>query len=265
MIYQSSETMTLTRNCLALATSSAVTQLGLLLSKITYPNGNFSVIDLATGQVTYISRYRKQPTHNRVNDNIKAYKVLPVYFINPDNPEKMELLYRHGKVHILTASLSAYHRYLFEEAYRRAIEQNDDYTKIRVHTHHIDGNRHNNIIYNLLPVTEREHINIHRALRKGASTYDSLVAGLGKSLVDSIFGKDYFNDGDCSTYTASIHGVPYVQHMLNQISEANLPTDTASLRVKCLNGKFDTIDIANLNIFEILSALYAKRAITILT
>lgn len=263
MIYQSSsETMTLTRNCLALATSSAVTPLNLLQSKITYPNGNISIIDLATGQVTFISRYRKQPTHNSVNDNPKAYKVTPVYFINPDGGES---LYRHGKVHILTVSLSAYHRALFDAALQRAIEQCDDYTHVRVHTHHIDGNRHNNAIYNLLPVTEREHINIHRALRNGASTYDSLVAGLGKSLVDSIFGKDYFNDGDCSTYTASIHGVPYVQHMLSQISKANLPADTASLRVKCLNGKFDTIDIANLNIFEILSALYAKRAITILT
>lgn len=263
MIYKSAKAMRLTYNCLALATSDAVTPLSLLQYKVTYPNGNSSVIDLATGQVTFKSRYRKQPTHNRVNDNPKAYKITPLYFKNPDNPENGESLYRHGKVHILNTTLSAYHRDLFAIALQRATKQCDDYTKIRVHIHHIDGNKHNNSIYNLLPVTGNEHVRIHQALRHGATTYDALVAGLGANLVDNIFGVDYFDYGDSSVYTSSINGVPYIQLMLLQLSAANLPAETTSLRVKCLNGKYEFINIAGYNIYELLSDLYLKRAVEI--
>ena len=259
MIYTDASTMRLTRNCLALATSTAAVPTGLLQTKVTYINGCYSIVDLATGEIIHYSRYRKHRTHNRVNDNPKAYKITPVYFTNLDATEP---LYRHGKVHILNAALSAYHRDLYESALQRAAIQ-DDYAEIRVPTHHIDGNKHNNSIYNLLPVTEMEHIKIHQALKNGASTYESLIAGLGEDLVIDIFGSDYFNFGDCSVYTASIKGTPYTQHMLTQLSAANLPAGTSCLRVRLLNRKYDSIDIAGLSIYGILSALYTQRAVEI--
>jgi len=79
MTYENTaSTMILTRNCLALATSEATVPVGFLKSEVTYCNGNSSIIDLLTGKVTIKSLYRKQPKHNRVNDNPKAYEITPV-------------------------------------------------------------------------------------------------------------------------------------------------------------------------------------------
>jgi len=103
-------------------------------------------------------------------------------------------------------------------------------------------------------------------LRNGASTYEALVAGLGTTLVNSIFGEDYFDNGDGGgVYTASFHGVPYTQHILSQLSAANLPADCTSLRVRLLNGKYESLKITDLNIYELLSALYAVKAMEIVS
>lgn len=264
MIYATNaSTMTLTRNCLALATSDAVETLGLLQSKITYPNGSRTIIDLFTGVVSYKSRYRKQPRHNKVNDNPKNYEITPVYFDNQDC-KSSESLYRHGKVHILNTVLSAYHRDLFNAALQRAAEQDGcDIAETTVHIHHLDGKR-NNSICNLLPVTDDEHFTIHRALKRGASTYDSLVTALGVELVHSIYGTDYFDYGDNGgVYTAKINGKSYIQHILAQLSVCTLPVDTQSLRIKTIQNRTMLINIEGLNIYQLLTALYDARAISI--
>ena len=94
---------------------------------------------------------------------------------------------------------------------------------------------------------------------------ESLVAGLGEDLVHDIFGTEYFDYGDGGgVYTASINGTSYAQHILGQISSANLPTDTKVLEVQLLNGSFDYIAIDGLNIYQILTALYIKSAIWVL-
>lgn len=264
MIYTNASTMVLTRNCLALATSDAVTPTGLLQSKITYPNGNHSIIDLFTGVVNYKSRYRKQPKHNKVNDNPKEYEITPVYFDNEDSKSN-ESLYRHGKVHILNTALSAYHRDLFNSALQRAAEQDGcDIADAKVHIHHLDGKR-NNSITNLIPVTNNEHIIIHNALRRGASTYDALVTALGAELVNEIFGDAYFDFGDGGgVYTAKIQGQSYVQYILTQLSATALPVDTKCLQVKTLQNRQICINIEGMTIYQILSALYDARAISIL-
>mgnify|MGYP000899932895 CR=1 FL=1 len=265
MTYKYAPTLSLTRNCFKLVLSDATKPISFLKSKITYVNGNYSICDLGTGLIAYNSRYRKQPTYNKVNDNPAAYVITPVYFTNPDNPTG-ESLYRHGKVHILNTLLSAYHRALFMAALHRAAEQDGcDLSEARVHVHHIDVDKRNNAIYNLLPVTDNEHYTIHTALIRGASTYESLVAGLGEDLVHDIFGIEYFDYGDGGgVYTASINGTSYAQHILGQISSANLPTDTKVLEVQLLNGSFDYIAIDGLNIYQILTALYIKSAIWVL-
>ncbi|MDR3597076.1 hypothetical protein [Clostridium sp.] len=262
MVYTTNaSTMALTRNCLALATSSAVDTLGLLQSKITYPNGNHSIIDLCTGVVSYKSRYRKQPKHNKVNDNPKEYEITPVYF---DNQDSSEPLYRHGKVHILNVVLSAYHRDLFNSALQRAAEQDGcDLSEATVHIHHLE-NKRNNAIYNLLPVTDSEHFAIHNALRRGASTYDALVTALGAELVHSIYDTDYFDYGDGGgVYTAKIQGKSYIQHMLTQLSVCNLPVNTQSLKVKTVQNHISLINIEGMSIYQLLTALYNSRAISI--
>lgn len=266
MIYTTNTlTMTLTRNCLALATSDAVKTLGLLQSKITYSNGNHSIIDLCTGVVSYKSRYHKQPKHNKVNDDPKKYEITPVYFDNQDGKSN-ESLYRHGKVHILNTALSAYHRDLFNSALQRAAEQDGcDLSEVKVPIHHLDTNRRNNSIANLLPTTDKEHIAIHNALRHGASTYDALVTGLGVELVHSIYGANYFDYGDGGgVYTAKIHGKSYIQHILSQLAVCTLPVDTECLQVKTLQNHKVCVNIKNMNIYQILSALYNARAISIL-
>lgn len=262
MVYTTSaSTMILTRNCLALATSDAVEALGLLQSKITYVNGCCSIVDLLTGVVSYESRYRKQTKHNKVNDDPKSYEITPVYFDSADS-ESNESLYRHGKVHILNISLSAYHRALFDAALQRAAEQDGcALSEATVHIHHLDGKR-NNSITNLLPVTDSEHFTIHRAIRRGASTYDALVAGLGAELVHSIYGTDYFDYGDNGgVYTAKIHRQSYIKHMLTQLSLCTLPVDTKCLFVKTLQNRIMLINIENMNIYQLLTALYNARAI----
>jgi len=263
MIYTDAATMILTRNCLALATSDAVKPLGLLQSQLTYVNGNNSIINLCTGVVSYKSRYRKQPTHNKVNDDPKKYEITPVYFDNKDGKSN-DSLYRHGKVHILNTSLSAYHRDLFEEALQRAAEQDEcDISEAKVHIHHLE-NKRNNAIYNLLPVTDGEHIAIHRALRHGANTYDALVTGIGEELVHSIYGTDYFDYGDGGgVYTAKIHGQSYIQYILAQLSVCTLPADTECLMIKTLQNRNIVINIAKMNIYQLLSALYNAKAISI--
>lgn len=262
MIYQNAETMRLTYNCLSLSATDAVTPLGLLQSKVTYANGNYSIVDLATGIVSYKSLYRKQPGYNKRNDDPKSYIYTPIYFDDPDNTDSNEVIYRQARVHILNTCLSSYHSNLFYVALQRAaIQDNCDLSEVKIDIHHIDCNRHNNAIYNLLPVTDKEHDKIHYALRYGGtSIYDALVAGLGINMVLGIFGADYFNQGDSSVYTSKIHGESYINRMLTQISAANLSSDCMSLRVKCLNEKYRSIDIANLNIYEVLSALYNTRA-----
>lgn len=91
-----------------------------------------------------------------------------------------------------------------------------------------------------------------------------LWPGLGVDLVHSIFGDAYFNWGDSSVFTAAINGVSYAKLMLIQISVANLSSETKCLRVKLLNGKYDNNDITDLNIYELLSALYTARATDII-
>jgi hypothetical protein len=261
MTYQTADSMILTRNCLALTGTEAVEPLAFLKSKITYPNKCSTIVDLATGIALHKTPYRELRTRNRVNNDPKAYIITPVYFKNPDS-RITESIHCHGKVHILNCFLSEYHRDLFEQAYSRALT-NCEYDKIRIPIHHIDRDRQNNRINNLMPVTEGEHHKIHNALRRGASTYDSLVTGLGEALVNSIFGADYFAYGDCSVFTSKMHGVPYTQLMLHQLSAAHLPADTTCLWVRLLNGKYASVDITGLNIYEVLSALYLKSAIEI--
>jgi hypothetical protein len=266
MIYTDASTMVLTRNCLALAATDAVKPVGLLQSQVTYVNGCYSNVNLLTGAISYNSKYRKQPRHNKVNDNPKEYEITPVYFTNPDDPEDTESLYRHGKVHILNTALSAYHRDLFNSALQRAAEQDGcDIAEGKVHIHHIDVNRRNNAIYNLLPVTDSEHVIIHNALRNGASTYDALVAGLGEELVHSIYGTDYFDCGDDGgVYTAKIQGKSYIQHILTQLSVCNLPVDTQSLMIKTLQNRLILINIDGMNVYQLLTAFYNARAISII-
>jgi hypothetical protein len=265
MIYQNAETMRLTYNCLALATSEATISVGFLKSQVTYVNGNSSIIDLLTGIVTPKSLYRKHPRHNKHNDDPKSYVHTPVYFDDPDNSITKESLYRHGRVHILNTALSAYHRDLFYAALQRAAIQDDcALSEAIIEIHHTNRNRKDNRVSNLLPATGKEHDKIHYAINHGASTYEALVAGLGADLVHSIFGAEYFNYGDSSVYTSKIHGVPYIPHILNQLSIAQLPADTTELRVRCLNGKYDNIDIAGLNIYQVLSELYTARAVKII-
>ena len=265
MIYTDASTMILTRNCLALSTTDAVQAVALLQSKVTFVNGCYSNVNLLTGAVTYHSIYRKKNKHNKVNADPKAYEITPVYFANPDDTDR-ESLYRHGKVHILNVSLSAYHRELFELALQRASEQDEcDLADTKVHIHHINGDKRDNSVHNLLPVTDSEHYRIHNALRRGASTYDALVAGLGVNLVNIIFGEAYFNYGDCSVFTAKLHGESYIKRMLTQLSGANLPAGCTSLRVKCLNEKYACVDIQDMNVYELLSELYTVRAVDIVS
>jgi len=265
MIYTDASTMVITRNCLALSATDAVKPVGLLQSQVTYVNGCYSNVNLLTGAISYNSKYRKQPKHNKVNDDPKAYEITPVYFTNPDNQEDTESLYRHGKVHILNTALSAYHRNLFNSALQRAAEQDGcDISEVKVHIHHIDVNRRNNAIYNLLPVTDGEHVIIHNALRHGASTYDALVAGIGKEFVHSIYGTDYFDYGDGGgVYTAKIQGKSYIQHMLTQLSVCTLSVDTQYLMIKTLQNHILPITIEGMNIYQLLTALYNARAISI--
>jgi hypothetical protein len=266
MTYENTaSTMILTRNCLALATSEATIPVGFLKSQVTYCNGNSAIIDLLTGVVTFNSLYRKQPGHNKRNDNPTSYVYTPVYFNDPNNIESNEALYRQGRVHILNSLLSDYHRDLFDAALQRAAIQADcDLDEAEVHIHHVNRNRHDNSLCNLLSCTRPEHNKIHNALRAGKSTYEALIFGLGEALVHSIFGAEYFNYGDSSVYTSRIHGVPYIPHILTQLSNAQLPADTTELKVRCLNGKYDNIDIAGLNIYQVLSELYTARAVKII-
>lgn len=264
MTYQTAESMILTRNCYNLITSDAVEPIGLLKSKITYVNGCSTIMDLATGIVTPISAF-KQRTPNTRSDNPDEYVYTPVYFADPD-PEVTESLYRQGRVHILNSLLSDFHRYLFDLALHRASEQYDcELSEAKVEVHHLDRNRQNNSIVNLLPVTKKEHGKIHSALYKGASTYEALVYALGEELVHSIYGTDYFDYGNGGgVYTASICGVPYAELILTQLSNANLPAETKCLQVKTLSGKHAYINIERLNIYEILSALYLYNAVEII-
>lgn len=265
MTYENTaSTMILTRNCLALATSEATVPVGFLKSKVTYANGNSAIVDLLTGVVIPKSLYRKQRRPNKRNNDPKSYVYTPVYFDDPDNHDNNNALYRQGRVHILNSLLSEYHRDLFYAALQRAVEQDEyELSEVKIEIHHINRNRKDNSIYNLLPTTLKEHDKIHYAINHGASTYEALVAGIGEALVHSIFGTDYFNYGDCSVYTSKIHGVPYIQHILSQLSKAQLHAQTTELRVRCLNGKYDSISIGNMNIYQILSALYLKSAVEI--
>ncbi|MDF2537150.1 MAG: hypothetical protein K0S76_171 [Herbinix sp.] len=264
MTYQTADSMILTRNCLSLTASDAVTPLGFLKSKITYSNGCSSLIDLATGIVTPVSAYYKQRKHNKRHDDPDEYVYTPVYFEDPD-PEVTESLYRQGRVHIINSILSDFHRNLFEDALRRAAIQYDcDITKAVIDVHHLNRNRQDNSIVNLIPVTRKEHRRIHSALYRGAGTYGALVYALGEELVNSIFDEAYFNYGDRSVFTSAINGIPYTQLMLTQLSEAQLPVDTKLLWIRCLNGKYDSVNIEGLNVYQILSALYLKSAIKIM-
>lgn len=79
---------------------------------------------------------------------------------------------------------------------------------------------------------------MHTALSRGASTYESLVAGIGQKLVHSIYGTNYFDYGDGDgIYTAKINGQSYIHHMLTKLSEATLPVDTECLQVKTLKNR----------------------------
>ena len=265
MTYTYTPKMRLTHNCLVLSATDAVMATALYKSQIRYTNGCYINIDLLSGIVSYKSIYRKQPRHNKVNDDIKAYRFAPIYFDTPVDCDSNESLYRHARVHILSTFLSEYHRDLYLAALERdAIQRDCDLADAEAYIHHIDCNKHNNAIYNLLPVTRKEHNTIHRALKRDASTYDALVAALGVELVNNIFDVDYFDRGDGGVFTASISGENYIQRMLSQLSVANLPTDTKFLKVKTLHNKYLEVDITNMTIYQILSALYTKRAITIL-
>lgn len=261
MIYKDAETMRLTRNCLNLATSSNTISVGFLKSQVTYANNNSALIDLCTGIVTPKSLYRRHPKPNKRNLDPKSYVYTPVYF-DPVDPDSSESKYCQGRVHILNTCLSLYHRDLFAAALQRAaIEADCALSEATVEIHHIDKNRKNNAIQNLLSVTPKEHDKIHAALNHGASTYESLVAGLGVGLVDSIFGSNYFDRGDGGgVFTASIAGVPYIQHILNQLSAANLPADCKCLQAIDLHNRRISITIEGMTVYEMLSELYTKRA-----
>lgn len=265
MIYLQEHTMSLTRSCMALATTPEVQAVGLFGRTIDWRGkGNSkSHVDILTGKVVHSSRCKRsrkyKPENHRKNKYLD-YETMKAYFDGLDG----DMVYRKPSVHCMVASLSDRHRELLFDAFDRDTTQSKRTgTEALVALHHIDCDAHNNMACNILPCTPKEHRAIHKALRVGASVYEALVAGLGEALVHEIFGTEYFDFGDGGIYTSAIFGESYIKRMIQQLSAAGLPADCDCIRVKTLQGKYECLSILRMSVWEILSVLYTFRAVEI--
>lgn len=230
-------------------------------SRMSYCNGASSDIFPLLGKVSFngVKKGSKavKSSVTYATGRTQGHAATPIYCAGVTEDGSTVAIYRKPAVHIVIALSDGFHRELYLGAILRHTldPRRSAASTPMAHVHHIDGNKKNNRLYNLLPLSPTEHSAVHKAMRRGASIYEALCIALGAELVHEIFGNYFLS----SLTGVSIAGTPYVDTIAQMLSDAALPADCCTLIADTPRGA-TLVDVHGLNVWHILSTLYGVGA-----